>query len=167
MDDGFEVLGSLALDSGRGCDGGTLHDRVYDKKTGKAAVRTGLPKDTFRTVVTLDGNPFNPFSGESDDGPVLLGCHCRCSTHTYTHTHAHTHTHTHTYIYTHMHARTHTYTRTNTYPARARQIHTCLHTHTHTHTSHTHTHTYTHICIHSARAPSSGSAARRCPCKSN
>ena len=47
----------------------TAHDRVFDKKSGKAVVRTGLPKDTFKTLVQYDGNPFNPFCGDSDDGP--------------------------------------------------------------------------------------------------
>jgi len=31
-------------------------------------VRTGLPRDTYKTAVQYDGNPFNPFSNESDDG---------------------------------------------------------------------------------------------------
>lgn len=54
----------------------TAHDRVFDKKTGKAAVRTGLPKDTYKTAVQYDGSLFNPFSAESSDGlraKVLYG----------------------------------------------------------------------------------------------
>ena len=41
--------------------------RVYDKRTGRAAIRTGLAKDTYRTTVQYDGHTFNPFSSESGD----------------------------------------------------------------------------------------------------
>jgi hypothetical protein len=76
---GWERLDDSALDGHEGSPHGlglassaprqaTAHDRVYDKKSGKAAVRTGLPRDTYKTAVQYDGNPFNPFSNESDDG---------------------------------------------------------------------------------------------------
>lgn len=66
--EGLEASGHGLHDAGAPRKG-TAHDRVYDKKSGKAAVRTGLPRDTYRTAVQYDGNPFNPFSNESDDGP--------------------------------------------------------------------------------------------------
>ena len=62
-----DVTSILGQESPRARDK-TVHDGVLDRKTGRAAVRTGLPKDTFRTVVQYDGSLFNPFSAESSDG---------------------------------------------------------------------------------------------------